>query len=249
MKKETLDKLTLLQDALNELITTDWKGVRTELDFMVANHQEMAELIDTTFVDGDTKHALGWKWWKGAAGERTMDSVDWDNMNKGVKDNIKIELTDLLFFTLSQKGLGDLTGEDEEVMLSENDWINFMSISANNLLQRPGSALMLILELAKKLDFNITAYYVAKHTLNACRQLQGYQDGTYVKVKAGVEDNELLHDIIKDITNDEIDNDFNNIADKIISDTYDAFKVEDSDRMSVMKWAELIVDTIEIEEE
>jgi len=249
MKKETLDKLTLLQDALNELITTDWKGVRTELDFMVANHQEMAELIDTTFVDGDTKHALGWKWWKGAAGERTMDSVDWTNMNKGVKDNIKIELTDLLFFTLSQKGLGDLTGEDEEVMLSENDWINFMSISANNLLQRPGSALMLILELAKKLDFNITAYYVAKHTLNHIRQLTGYKDGSYVKVNDGVEDNELLHSIIEKVTENDIDTNFNDVADTIMNGVYDTFKVAEDDRMSVMKWAELIVDTIEIEVE
>ena len=249
MKKETLDKLTLLQDALNELITPNWKENRTELDFMVANHQEMAELIDTTYEENGTKHALGWKWWKGAAGERTMDTVDWINMHEGVKDNIKIELTDLLFFTLSQKGLGDLTPDDEIVVLNNNDWVNFVTISANNLLQRTGTALILILLLAERIEFNITAYYVAKHTLNHIRQLTGYKDGSYVKVNNGVEDNELLHDIIKDISTSDIDNNFNMIADGIMAGVYDVFNVVDDDRMSVMKWAEIIVDTIEIEDE
>jgi len=241
MKKETLDELTKLQDALNELITPNWKTNRNELDFMVANHQEMAELIDTEYVDANgQKHALGWKWWKGAEGQRTMDSVDWDSMHTGVKNNIKIELTDLLFFTLSQKVLGDLTGEDETVQLSENDWINFVSISANNLLQRPGAALMLILELANKIGFNISAYYIAKHTLNHIRQLSGYKDGTYVKVNKGIEDNELLHSVIENISIEDIDNNFTNTADKIIDDTYDIFNVDNKDRMTVLKWKNIL---------
>jgi len=249
MKKETLDKLTLLQDALNEYITPNWKNVRTELDFMISSHQEMAELIDTNVMDGDTKHSLNWKWWKeNVSSNKTTSSVDWDNMHKGVKDNIKIELTDLLFFTLSQKALGDLTGEDEEVLLSENDWINFMSISANNLLQRPGSALMLILELANKIDFNISAYYIAKHTLNTIRQLSGYKDGSYVKVNNGVEDNELLHDVIKSVTINDLETNFNEVADTIMKGVYDIFDVDEKDRMNVTKWAELIVDTIPVEE-
>ena len=242
MKKETLDKLTLLQDSLNELITPDWKNIRTELDFMICSHQEMGELIDSTFVDGDTKHSLSWKWWKeNNSLNQTTSAVDWDNMHVGVKDNIKIELTDLLFFTLSQKALGDLTGEDEEVMLSENDWINFMSISANNLLQRPGSALMLILELAKKLDFNISAYYVAKLTLNIIRQNQGYKDGTYKKVIDGKEDNELLHDIIKYVTLSDIDSNFDGVSNTIMSDVYKVFGMEKSDdKFTVESLRELI---------
>jgi len=241
MKKETLDELTKLQDALNELITPNWKSNRNELDFMVANHQEMAELIDTEYIDTDgQKHALGWKWWKGAEGQRTMDYVDWDSMHEGVKNNIKIELTDLLFFTLSQKVLGDLTGEDETIQLSENDWINFVSISANNLLQRPGAALMLILELANKIGFNISAYYIAKHTLNHIRQLSGYKDGTYVKVNKGIEDNELLHSVIEHISINDIDNNFVNIADKIIDDTYDIFNVDNKDRMTILKWKNIL---------
>lgn len=240
MNTQTIGKLSMLQDALNEYITPNWKENRTELDFMIASHQEMAELIDTTFMDGDTKHELGWKWWKGKAGQRTMDSVDWTSLHSGVVDNIKIELTDLFFFTLAQKILGDNTDEDEIITLNANDWVNFMSISANNLLQRPGAALGLVIALADKLDFNIMAYYISKLTLNHIRQLSGYKDGSYKKVVDGKEDNELLHDTIVGLTNEDMENDFDNIANGIMTKVYDIFTVNETDRMTMTKWDALI---------
>ena len=248
MTTETLEKLTLLQDALNESITTDWKNNRTELDFMVANTLEMAELIDTEIVVNGKKVGMGWKWWKNASGERTMDVVNWDDLHPKVMDNIKIELTDLLFFTLSQSVLGDLSDPDDVVALNENDWVNFMSIAAMNLLQRPKMALQMIILLAEKIDFNISAYYIAKHTLNHIRQLTGYQDGSYVKVNNGVEDNELLHSVIEKVTISDIEENFNNVADTIMNGVYDTFDVSEKDRMSMTKWAEVIVNTIDPED-
>jgi dUTP pyrophosphatase len=252
MTQETLDKLTLLQDSLNELITPNWKQNRTELDFMIASTQEMAELIDSeateiVVIDGKEetiKHGTGWKWWKGNNGGVTTDSVKWNKLHPAVIANIKIELTDLLFFTLSQKSLGDMSDPLGDIELNNNDWVNFVTISAFNLLQQPGNALKLVLLLAEKMDFNISAYYIAKHTLNHIRQLTGYKDGTNVKVNDGVEDNELLHDIIDGIRISDIEQDFNGVADKIITDVYDVFKVNKADRMNILKWAELIVDTI-----
>jgi len=224
MTQETLDKLTLLQDSLNELITPNWKEVRTELDFMVANLMESAELMDTTCMVGDKKHSLNWKWWKeNDSNNRTTDSVKWEELHPAVIANIKIELTDLLFFTLSQKGLGDMSDPLGDIELNNNDWINFVTISAFNLLQQPGNALKLVLLLAEKMDFNITAYYCSKLTLNLIRQNSGYQDGTYVKVNNGVEDNELLHEIIKDISNNDIDDKFDDVCDTIMKDTYKVF--------------------------
>ncbi len=240
MNKELLDNLSVLQDALNEYITKDWKLNRTELDFRVANHQEVAELIDTNIVIDGKKHEMGWKWWKGASGQRTMDFVAWDKLHPAVVDNIKIELTDLVFFTLSQKILEDLTGEDEIVQLNENDWVNFMSISAYNLMQRPGAAMIIIIELAKKLGFNIPAYYVAKHTLNYIRQLSGYKDGSYKKVVNGKEDNELLHDVIEGITVEEMASDFETQANKIMAGVYDVFSVDASNRKTFQDWKEFI---------
>jgi dUTP pyrophosphatase len=240
LDKRLLDNLAFLQDALNEYITKNWQKNRTELDFMVANHQEMAELIETEFTADGNKHAMGWKWWKGAAGERTMDLVKWHELHSGVVDNIKIELTDLVFFTLSQKILNDHTGEDEIIQLSENDWLNFMSITANNLLQRPGAAMTLILELANKLEFNVAAYYVAKHTLNHIRQLSGYKDGSYKKVIDGKEDNELLHDVIAGITTEQMSNNFDTNANKIMNGVYDVFAVDVDNRMNMEKWRDFL---------
>lgn len=240
MNKQLLDNLAILQDALNEYITKDWKQNRTELDFMVANHQEVAELIDTCVVIDGKKHEMGWKWWKGASGQRTMDFVAWDKLHPAVVDNIKIELTDLVFFTLSQKILEDLTGEDEIVQLSENDWVNFMSISAYNLMQRPGAAMITIILLAQKLNFNISAYYVAKHTLNVIRQLSGYKDGSYKKVVNGKEDNELLHDVINGITVEQMSDDFETQANKIMVGVYDVFSVDESNRKTFKDWKDFI---------
>ena len=59
MNTQLLDNLSVLQDALNEYITKNWKENRTELDFMVANHQEVAELIDTSIVIEGKKHEMG----------------------------------------------------------------------------------------------------------------------------------------------------------------------------------------------
>lgn len=240
MNKQLLDNLAILQDALNEYITKDWKQNRTELDFMVANHQEVAELIDTSITIDGKKHEMGWKWWKGASGQRTMDFVAWDKLHPAVVDNIKIELTDLVFFTLSQKILEDLTGEDEIVQLSENDWVNFMSISAYNLMQRPGAAMITIILLAQKLNFNISAYYVAKHTLNVIRQLSGYKDGSYKKIVNGKEDNELLHDVINGITVEQMSDDFETQANKIMVGVYDVFSVDESNRKTFKDWKDFI---------
>lgn len=239
MNKNLLENLSVLQDALNEYITKGWKQNRTELDFMVASHQEVAELIDTNITIDGEKHEMGWKWWKGASGQRTMDSVAWDKLHPAVIDNIKIELTDLVFFTLSQKILEDLTDPDEIVQLNDNDWLNFMSISANNLMQRPGMAMGIIIELAKKLNFNIPAYYVAKHTLNYIRQLSGYKDGSYKKVVDGKEDNELLHDVIAGITVDQMEEDFETYANKIMAGVYDVFSVN-SDRKDFQAWKDFV---------
>jgi len=207
MNLTTITNLTTLQDGINEFITENWKEKRTELDFMVASHMEMSELIDTEYTENNVKHSVEWKWWKGKNGGRTMDSVDWENLHPKVTDNIKIELTDLVFFTLSQKILNDLTSDDEQFEVFTNDWITFMSITANNLLQRPGMALKQILSLASKLNFNVAAYYMAKHLLNYYRQISNYGVG-YEKIKNGKEDNELLHDIIMDITVEDIENNF-----------------------------------------
>lgn len=237
-----MDNLTFLQDVLNEYITTDWKNKRSELDFMIASHMEMSELIDTEYKDENgVKHNTSWKWWKNQDSSiETAKKVNWNKLHPAVLANIKIELTDLVFFTLSQKILNDHTDPDIFVPSSDNDWLNFMSITANNLLQRPGAAMSLILGLAEKLNFNVAAYYCSKHLLNYYRQLDGYQDGTYVKVNDGVEDNELLHDIIEGITLEDIEDDFESTYNLIATRFFKIFKVAPEFEVDFSFWVDIL---------
>ncbi len=239
MNSIVLNKLSILQNGLNEYITPNWKENRTELDFMIASTLEMAELIDSeTEVDG-VKYSVNWKWWKGLKGLRTTDSVEWSKLHSDVINNIKIELTDLGFFTLSQMILNDHTDPDEIIRLNENDWVNFMSIVANNLLQRPSAAMSIILDLAEKLQFNIAAYYMAKHLLNYYRQISKYGEG-YEKVVNGKEDNELLHDIIVGITFDDINDNFDGTYNLIASKFFKIFKAPTEKEINIDFWYNLI---------
>lgn len=240
MNPELLNNLSKLQDGLNEYITPNWKENRTQLDFMICNHQEMAELIDTECTIDSEKYGLNWKWWKsGNNGKRTMDKIDWNELHPAIVDNIKIELTDLVFFTLSQKILEDLTNPDDPIQISDNDWLNFMSITANNLMQRPGMALNLIITLSDKIHFNISAYYCSKHLLNYWRQISKYGVG-YEKKDLGIEDNEMLHQIINDITLDEISNNFDETYNIIATRFFEIFKTPKEKEITVEYWYKIL---------
>lgn len=238
MDIKLLSNLSYLQSGLNEFITPNWKKNRTELDFMIASSIEMAELIDTSVVIDGKKHALDWKWWKnGKNGSRTTDVVNWEKVHPDVVGNVKIELTDLLFFTLSQKIILDKTNDEEAVELSDNDWLNFMSISANMLLQRPGYSVSLVIALADKLEFNISAYYCAKHLLNYYRQISKYGDG-YEKMTNGVEDNELLHAMIEGITNEDMSTKFDEQYDLIAGRFFKVFTTPEDKQITIEFWRE-----------
>ena len=240
MDVKVIENVAKMQDALNEFITKDWKKNRTALDFQIASHQEVAELIDTEYVIDEKKENIKWKWWKGAAGERTTDSLDWENTHPKVLDNIKIELVDLLFFSLSGIKVVKQDYSSKAEIISENDWQNFMDISKYNLLERPTDAVSIIIQLAEKIDFNIIAYYCAKHQLNYFRQLDGYKDGSYKKVQNGMEDNELLHEMIMDIKISDFEENFADTYDKISKRFYEVFKVEVKDQKFFLNWIELI---------
>ena len=241
MDSPVISYLSHLQDAFNESISANWRTSRSELDFQLALNQEIAELIDSSYtIDGKT-YSLAWKWWKGCSGERTTDRIIWADIHPKVKANIKIELTDCLFFLLSQLDLYDGSsgreGEgDRGSLMSSNDWENIMNIPRLSLNRRPKDAIEILLKLADRLSFNIAAYYLAKFTLNHIRQLTGYKNGTYTKVIDGVEDNELLHEIIKDITTEDLEVQFPHFCTYIMGRVYDTFKIPDKDRKYYSDW-------------
>lgn len=215
-----LKQLSSLQSGLNELISAGWKSKRSADDWALAITLEAAEAMDS----------YPWKWWKNVKAEPDLK-------------NVKIELVDILHFSLSGQmqvgGDGGIASEATvHTPLSEtsNAVKTFRRII--NLCESSSftSITKMVVEAAADLDFNLPAYYVSKHTLNYIRQLQGYKSGGYKKVNAGVEDNELLHQCIEGVTLDAVMSDFPAVAQSIMTKVYDTFQVAAADRKTLADW-------------
>lgn len=244
-----LHSLAQLQDGLNSMIDPSWRSVRTLDNWSLAIVMESTELLDS----------YPWKWWKNI--NATPDF-----------DNIKIELVDILHFSLS--GTMQMSATDSNKLPSvatkkiEDVFTPFKPVAQDSV---PAVHNMIFLPLSKSdnaiasfrnviqlsnayrfdiiteavicaaedLDFNLVAYYVAKHTLNCIRQLGGYKSGTYVKVNNGVEDNVLLHDCIKGVTMEEVLNetDYITVWNGIMMKVYEAFQVPEADRKDFKHWS------------
>lgn len=231
--------LGLFQDGLNNLIDSKWQEVRKLDEWGLAITMESAELIDS----------YPWKWWK--------------NINASPDlQNAKVEIVDILHFALS----GSIQSKNfppqdvdnnvsfkspEEKYSSEYKSFVFLPLDKTpNAVATMGNIIQLargyrfdtIIEglfvCAADLGFDLVAFYVAKHTLNYIRQLNGYKSGSYVKVQKGVEDNVLLHDCIKNISSeDSIDPEkYVSIWNTVISNVYDAFNVSQTDRKTADYW-------------
>ena len=219
-----LEKLSKMQSALNCFIDADWKQNRALDDWSLAIILETAELIES----------YPWKWWKNVKAPIDMQ-------------NVRIELVDILHFALSgaaqaaaaEPAEGDdalaataaiTSGTPEAIRI-------YREILRDADAKRFGLVLRKVFAIAAHYDFNIIAYYVAKHTLNHVRQLGGYKKNAYQKVNGeGMEDNEMLHACIADITPAAILADFNGVADGILTKVYDVFAIDGASRKTIEKW-------------
>eukprot|EP00754_Rhynchopus_humris_P003257 Rhum_TRINITY_DN11739_c0_g1::Rhum_TRINITY_DN11739_c0_g1_i1::g.46395::m.46395 len=219
VRSDVLTKLSKLQSGLNKLISKDWMTARKPDDWALAVTLECAELIDS----------YPWKWWKNVKAQVDIG-------------NVKIELVDILHFTLSGQMMVGPEEKDPEARivtpLSETDNAikTFRGIIALTNTHSFATITRLTVEAAADLDFNIVSYYIAKHTLNYIRQLGGYKDGTYTKVNKGVEDNELLHQCIEGVSLEKISDDFDNVSNDIMDKVYTVFQVDKEFRRTVSQW-------------
>jgi dUTP pyrophosphatase len=216
-------KLAGLQNALNRYIDPEWRKNRTPDDWALAVTLECAELIDS----------YPWKWWKG-----TKSPADFDN--------IKIELVDILHFALSGCMQVDASQSSTEgkyvgpVTETPNAIATFREVIRLADRHAFPAVTAFVVRAASELQFNLVAYYVAKHTLNHIRQLGGYKEGTYKKVNdEGLEDNALLHKCIADVPIEDVTQKFTEAADVIIGRVYDAFAVDKKDRNTVASWLQV----------
>eukprot|EP01062_Namystynia_karyoxenos_P081604 TRINITY_DN9003_c0_g1_i1.p2 TRINITY_DN9003_c0_g1~~TRINITY_DN9003_c0_g1_i1.p2 ORF type:complete len:255 (+),score=112.11 TRINITY_DN9003_c0_g1_i1:79-843(+) len=215
-----LHQLSKLQSGLNARIDAAWRENRSPDDWGLAITLEAAELIDS----------YPWKWWKNVKGQVDVN-------------NVRIELVDILHFSLSgQMQVGGDGGIAEGVQLfaplieTPNAIKTFRKVISLTETHSFATITRLVVEAAADLDFNIVSYYVAKHTLNYIRQLQGYKNGTYKKVNSGVEDNELLHQCIEGITVADAMQDFEKVASGIMVKVYDVFQVAPEHRRELKDW-------------
>ena len=181
--KQQLVTMLELQNNMNTKVHANWK--EQEFEWYRAIWVECAELLDH----------YGWKWWK----KQTPDV-----------DQIALELVDIWHFGLS---LMLLTGDSSEDIIervetafsspeSDGDFATDLEDFTEHTLATKdfdlnGFARLMV---GIKMDFE-TLYvgYVGKNVLNFFRQDNGYQDGSYQKQWADVEDNEHLVDIVADL--------------------------------------------------
>ncbi|KAH9586684.1 dUTPase/dCTP pyrophosphatase [Trypanosoma melophagium] len=249
-----LRSLAELQDGLNTAVHVNWQQQRTPDDWGLAIVMESVELMDS----------YPWKWWKNVKAQPDLQ-------------NVKIELTDILHFSLSGEmqtrfaapARHNMTGKTLQELChfccppevktitrstmeeSELTGIMFFPLtetanavaSFRNIIQlaniwRFDLITEAVIAAAQDLGFNLVAYYVAKHTLNSIRQMSGYKDGTYVKVRDGVEDNVLLHECIASFSIEDVLHEATYLAawDSIMHRVFDAFGTPKEAQFGVRHW-------------
>lgn len=185
--KAKIKEMLVLQDEINRVVTEDWK--QQGYPWYRAAMVESIEMLEH----------FGFKWWK----KQTPDMAQ-----------VHLELVDIWHFMLSH-------------YLEQSDSLESLAdlLSPNESHQSDSDDLRALIdtfvgELASKKHFNTDVFYnmlsvtgltfddlylqyIGKNTLNRFRQHNGYKDGSYVKIWDGLEDNEVLFQILADI-NDNI---------------------------------------------
>ena len=205
---QIVEAMLELQQRLNdETNGVGWEGGYTKENKLISwrrcIYMECAELIDS----------FAWKHWK-----NITSPTNWEN--------VRIEIVDIWHFILSllleefknknttkgfiaeevcsvshfnefckEKG----TPEDADMYGVLND-IEVIIHKCSGFGFDLGELLSAYFVLAMKCGLNLEALYqiyIGKNVLNKFRQNNGYKDGSYKKVWDGIEDNEVLNEILK----------------------------------------------------
>jgi len=181
--KAKIKEMLVLQDEINRVVTEDWK--QQGYPWYRAAMVESIEMLEH----------FGFKWWK----KQTPDMAQ-----------VQLELVDIWHFMLSHYL------EQSESLDSLADLLSPSELHKSDSDDLRALIDTFVGELAGKKHFNTDVFYnmlavtgltfddlylqyVGKNTLNRFRQHNGYKDGSYVKIWDGLEDNEVLFQILADI--------------------------------------------------
>lgn len=186
-----------------EGITKDGRPI----DWNLCMIQEAGEAIDS----------LVWKHWKDIDGKDDMD-------------NFKMELTDVLHFLISESIIKDVDCDIDVIIVSTKSLRDNVKYNRDGLIRNIKTFIKHVLlaeddftginfKMAMKLFFELVEstpdfsfedmynMYLSKNILNVFRQANGYNEGTYIKVFGGKEDNVWLMDYVnsnENVTKDSI---------------------------------------------
>lgn len=187
--KNKLQMMLEMQDAMNARVNPKWRLAKSE--WYRAIWTECAEMLEH----------YGWKWWK----HQTPDL-----------DQVRLELVDIFHFAMSDYLLReanvDAVVERITSELSNPGDLKDIPCAIEAMAQSTiANQSMHFAEFANvmrliDMDFDqLYRLYVGKNVLNVFRQDHGYQDGSYIKVWNGFEDNEHLTRLLNNLDSDSAD--------------------------------------------
>ncbi len=208
--KDKLLEMFQLQENLNRKIDENWRDIRTYEDFARATWIECAELVDS----------LPWKWWKKQ--EADLDNVkievvdiwhfimsyillDYKDIGKAIESNpvnyfIKALKEDFSNIKIDGEYINHYLGETDYyrkiIFLAERVAEGFLK---QDILE---GIFFFGLLVKNTISFDeLYLLYIGKNILNHIRQEKGYNTGEYKKFFDGIEDNQYLFQIVKEVEN------------------------------------------------
>ena len=175
---EQIKEMMSIQDELNSRLNPEWK--KEGWNFKLAANVEMVEAIDH----------YGWKWWK----HQEPDI-----------DQVKMEMVDIFHFLLSE---AIVFNTDVNRIATEFNCASNLKLKLNDFLFSAGKFIVVDYSIGKFYYFfrcfhcidmsfdELRKLYLCKAILNKFRWNNGYNDGTYIKMWDGLEDNEYLTSIL-----------------------------------------------------
>ena len=177
-----------LQDAMNRKVNEAWR--EADFPWYRAIWTECAEMLDH----------YGWKWWK---------------HQKPDMEQVKLEIVDIWHFTLSAQLMQDHPIDRTAQRIAEQlqhpsdaaDLRSAIEALARDAIETHGGNIAIfarIMDLADMSFDDLYRMYIGKNVLNFFRQDHGYQEGHYVKIWHGREDNEHLVEILQKLNPDSV---------------------------------------------
>lgn len=186
-----------MQQKMNAKINPDWKN-------------KGYQFLRAAMVEGvEAMEHRGWKWWKKQQCDLPQLQMEYVDIWHFALSDFFIKHPDktvdeIANFILSQVNLKDnkIIADGKEFIISDMNELEKMEVMIG-LAAFKKFSVPLFESLMKEAQLNwgdLYRQYVGKNALNIFRQNNGYNDGSYIKIWNGREDNEHLQEIMKEIS-------------------------------------------------